>query len=73
MADFVTLLWNYLIEIQDITATLRALVDNPNHDTTLAELLKVRTPAQIIQEMAEEARREPVCAGMENPGDPVQD
>ena len=66
LSEYVALLWEYVIEVQDIIATIRALVDNPEYSATIADLLRVKKPAQIIREMVDDAKGAPICAGMGN-------
>lgn len=62
LSEYITLLWEYVIEVQDIIATIRALADNPEYSATIADLLRVKKPAQIIREMVDDAKGAPICA-----------
>lgn len=60
------ILWNYIIEVQDLVAELVALVDNPNEPSVPALLRAGQTPEQILADMIAAARGDPIRAGMEN-------
>lgn len=60
MEELLTLLWNYVIEIQDIIAELRALA----HEEQEADLNPaVKTPAQMIAEIVDQAKGNPIRVG----------
>lgn len=64
------ILWNYVIEVQDLIAEITALVDNPNEPSVPALLRAGQKPEQILADMVAAARGDPIRAnGIANPSE----
>lgn len=61
------ILWNYIIEVQDLIAEIVALVDNPDEPSVPALLRAGQKPEQILADMIAAARRDPIRAGVTGP------
>lgn len=62
MEELLVLLWNYIIEVQDIVAELRALA-HVEQDADLNPAMEAKTPAQIIAEIVDQAKGNPIRVG----------
>ncbi len=62
MEELLVLLWNYIIEVQDIVAELRALA-HVEQDSDLNPAAQAKTAAQILAEIIDEAKGQPIRVG----------
>ena len=56
------ILWNYIIEVQDLVAEIVALADNPNDPRVPALLRAGQKPEQILADMIAAAKGDPIRA-----------
>ena len=56
------ILWNYVIEVQDLIAEIVALVDNPDEPSVPALLRAGQKPEQILADMVAAAKGDPIRA-----------
>ena len=54
------ILWNYIIEVQDLVAEIIALADNPNEPSVPALLHAGQKPEQILADMIAAAKGDPI-------------
>lgn len=66
LKEYVTILWNYVIEVQDLVAELMAVIDETGTtpDSIAAQLRAGQTPAQILDDMIAKAKGDPIRAGL---------
>lgn len=66
LKEYVTILWNYVIEVQDLVAELMAVIDETGTtpDSVAAKLRAGQTPAQILDDMIAVAKGDPIRAGL---------
>lgn len=62
MEELLILLWNYIIEVQDIIAELRALA-HVEQDADINPAAQAKTPAQMIAEIVDQAKGNPIRVG----------
>lgn len=62
LREDVAILWNYIIEVQDLIAEIRALLDNPESPGVAAMLRAGKTPEEILDEMVARAKGDPIRA-----------
>lgn len=62
LREDVAILWNYVIEVQDLIAEIRALIDNPENPGITTMLRAGKTPEEILDEMIAKAKGDPIRA-----------
>ena len=62
MEELLVLLWNYVIEVQDIIAELRALA-HVEQEADLNPAVQAKTPAEILAEIVDQAKGSPIRVG----------
>ena len=62
MEELLVLLWNYIIEVQDIIAELRALA-HVERDADLNPAVQAKTPTEILSEIIDQAKGNPLRVG----------
>lgn len=63
LREDVAILWNYIIEVQDLIAEIRTILDGGEYERGVTQLLRAgQTPQQILDDMIAAAKGDPIRA-----------